>query len=346
MDVLRFPAADDLHAHFRDGSALARTVADSARQCGRAIAMPNLVPAVDTLSALHAYRERIMAHRPEGSDFEVLMTLYLSASLTPETVSAAKDAGVTAIKWYPKGATTNSAQGVAAREALYPVLAEMEKQGLLLLIHGEVTDPEIDIFEREHCFLQRTLPLIQKDFPELKIVLEHITTAHAVDYVRAGGKNLAATITAHHLLANRNDLLVGGIKPHFYCLPILKTEADRQALLQAATSGESCFFMGSDSAPHAQTLKEHACGCAGCYTSPYLLELYATAFEEVGKLDKLANFASTFGADFYGLPYNTRHITLKRQTQTIAEALPFGDAQVIPFWAGKTLNWTLINEEV
>lgn len=344
MNTLTLPIPDDFHLHLRDGSALKRTVADASYQLGRGLIMPNLIPAIDTVEALSAYKERIMAEIPENQAFQPLMTFYLSTNLTVETIKRAKSVGAVAVKWYPKGATTNSAQGVADYQALYPILAEMENQGLLLLIHGEVTDPEIDIFARESAFLSRILTPIRRDFPNLKIVMEHITTAEAVEFIQNADKNLAGTVTAHHLLATRNDLLVGGIKPHFYCLPILKTETDRQALLKAVTSGDPRFFMGTDSAPHAQDKKENACGCAGCYTAPFSLELYATAFESVGKLDKLADFVAKFGADYYGLPYNQGTITLQRTAQVIPEALPYESAQVIPFWAGKTLNWTFIGK--
>ena len=337
--ILRRP--DDFHLHLRDGAALARTVADASRQCGRALVMPNLVPPVDTLEALRAYRERIEAAIPAGRCFTPLMSLYLSAHLTPAIIRAAPAAGVLAVKWYPKGATTNSAAGVGPYEALRPLLAEMERQGLLLLIHGEVTDDDIDIFSRESTFIERTLTQLRREFPGLKVVLEHITTAFAVDYLRAADANLAATITAQHLLANRNDLLVGGLKPHFYCLPILKTEADRRALLGAATSGDRRFFLGSDSAPHGRRAKENACGCAGCYTGATLLELYATAFDSVGALDKLEDFASRHGADYYGLPRSTERVRLERREQTIPATLPFGDDELIPFWAGRRLAWTL-----
>ena len=265
MQTLTLPTPDDLHIHLRDGAALARTVPDAARQCARALIMPNLTPAVDSIDAVSAYRERITAHIPAGARFTPLMSLYLSGNLSVDTVRAAKAAGIVAVKWYPKGATTNSAQGVADAAALDPILDAIAQAGLLLLIHGEVTTDGIDIFDREATFIDTVLDPLRRRHPALRIVLEHITTAHAVAYIRAQKENLAATITAHHLLYNRNALLVGGIKPHYYCLPILKTENDRRALLDAIASGDPRFFMGTDSAPHARHSKENACGCAGCY---------------------------------------------------------------------------------
>ena len=341
MQTLTLPTPDDLHIHLRDGAALARTVPDAAAQCARALVMPNLTPAVDTLDAVTAYRERILAHIPADKTFTPLMSLYLSDSLTPETVLAAKAAGVVAIKWYPKGATTNSAQGVADPQKLDPILEAMQQAGLLLLIHGEVTTDGVDIFDREATFIDSTLEPLRRRFPRLRIVLEHITTAHAVAYIQGQRDNLAATITAHHLLYNRNALLVGGLKPHFYCLPILKTEADRRALLAAVASGDSRYFMGTDSAPHPRHAKENACGCAGCYTGHATLPLYAAAFEQAGALDKLAAFAARHGADYYGLPYNAGEITLERREQTFPATLPYGDSELVPFLAGETWPWRI-----
>ncbi|MDO4776759.1 MAG: dihydroorotase [Cardiobacteriaceae bacterium] len=343
MTTLTLRRPDDFHIHLRDGAALARTVPDAARQCARALVMPNLTPAVDTIAAVEAYRARIMAHVPQGSDFTPLMTLYLSDTLTPDTVRAAKAAGVVAIKWYPKGATTNSAQGVASVEALYPVLEIMEEQGLLLLIHGEVTDADIDIFDREATFIERVLIPLRARFPRLKMVMEHLTTAHGVAYVKSQSENLAATVTAHHLLFNRNALLVGGVKPHFYCLPILKTEKDRQALLEAVASGDKRFFMGTDSAPHAREAKENACGCAGCYTGHATLAFYAEAFAQMHALDKLDDFCSAHGADYYGLPRNTGTITLIQEDTTFPQTLPYGDSELVPFLAGQQWPWRIQN---
>ena len=269
------------------------------------------------------------------------MSLYLSDSLTAETVLAAKAAGVVAIKWYPKGATTNSAQGVADPQKLDPILEAMQQAGLLLLIHGEVTTDGVDIFDREATFIDSTLEPLRRRFPRLRIVLEHITTAHAVAYIQSQRDNLAATITAHHLLYNRNALLVGGLKPHYYCLPILKTEADRRALLAAVASGDPRYFMGTDSAPHPRHAKENACGCAGCYTGHATLPLYAAAFEQAGALDKLAAFAARHGADYYGLPYNAGEITLERREQTFPVSLPYGDSELVPFLAGETWPWRI-----
>lgn len=334
------PLFDDLHVHFRDGAALARTVADTSAYCARALIMPNLTPAVDSLPAVQAYRERIVAHIPEGRDFTPLMSLYLSPALTPEDIAQAKSAGVVAVKWYPKGATTNSAQGVANVEAIYPVLAAMEEAGLLLLIHGEVTNEGIDIFDRESTFVDKVLIPLRRRFPTLKMVLEHITTAHAAEYVLSESSYLTATITPQHLLFNRNRLLVGGIKPHYYCLPILKTEKDREALVQVATSGDPRFFLGTDSAPHAQHTKENACGCAGCYSAYHAPALYAEVFDRAGKLDKLADFACGFGADYYGLPRNAGEIRFTRQENTVPSRLSYGDGDLIPLEAGQTLAWS------
>lgn len=336
---IRLPLIDDFHVHFRDGTALSRTVADTSAYCGRALIMPNLIPAIDTIEAVIAYRERITAHIPDGRNFTPLMSLYLSDSLTPATVIQAKSAGIVAIKWYPKGATTNSAQGVGSVEALYPILEAMQAAGLLLLIHGEVTDAGIDIFDRESTFIDNILIPLRARFPQLKMVLEHITTAHAADYVLNEKQNLAATITPQHLLFNRNRLLVGGIKPHYYCLPILKTETDRIRLIEVATSGDPRFFLGTDSAPHAQHAKENACGCAGCYSAYHAPILYAQAFADAGKLDKLPDFASKFGADYYGIPYNGGEILIEQKEYDIPASLPYGDQQIIPLEAGAKWGW-------
>lgn len=339
---ITLPRFDDMHVHFRDGAALKRTVADTSRWCARALIMPNLVPAVDSIAAVQSYRERIIAHIPPEHDFMPLMSLYLSEHLSPDTVRQAKAAGVVAIKWYPKGATTNSAQGVANVDSLAPVLEAMQKEGLLLLIHGEVTDADIDIFDRESRFIERILMPLRRNFPALKIVMEHITTAQAVQYVRSQSEHLAATITPQHLLFNRNRLLVGGVKPHYYCLPILKTESDRLALIDAATSGDPRFFLGTDSAPHAKHTKENACGCAGCYTAWHAPALYAQVFDSVGKLDKLKDFACRFGADYYGLPYNGGEIVLKKQAMRIPEHLPYlEDSTVVALEGGSEWQWSM-----
>ncbi|MEY3251251.1 MAG: hypothetical protein RL227_224, partial [Pseudomonadota bacterium] len=300
--TLRRP--DDWHLHLRDGTALAAVLPATARQFARAIVMPNLRPPVTTAAAAVAYRERILAALPAGMSFEPLMTLYLTDNTPPEEIVRAKAAGVVALKLYPAGATTNSDAGVTDIRKTYATLEAMQREGLLLLVHGEVTDGEIDVFDREAVFIERVMQPLRRDFPELKVVFEHITTRDAAHYVAQAPGPTAATITAHHLLYNRNALFLGGVRPHWYCLPVLKRETHRQALLQAATSGSPRFFLGTDSAPHARHLKEIACGCAGCYTAPHALELYATAFEQADALDRLAGFASEFGPAFYGLPPN------------------------------------------
>ena len=342
MRTLTITRPDDWHIHLRDGSFLRRTVADAARQFHRAIAMPNLVPPVTNTAEAANYRERILAARPAGSDFQPLLVLYLTDNTDPAEIAIARASGfVHACKLYPAGATTNSDSGVTDIRKIYPVLAAMEKEGLPLLLHGEVTDNHIDIFDREAVFIERTLRPLIKDFPALKIVLEHITTDEAAEFVASAPMNVAATITAHHLLFNRNDMLAGGIRPHFYCLPILKRNTHQQALLHAATSGSRKFFLGTDSAPHAKNKKEIACGCAGCYTAIHAIELYAEAFDHTGHLDKLEGFASFFGADFYGLPRNTDTITLIEKPVTMPETLDFGSEQLVPLLAGTELRWSL-----
>ncbi len=339
--TLSLTRPDDWHIHLRDQRALLHTVPDAARVFGRAIIMPNLVPPVlDTEQAL-AYRERILAQRPADSGFEPLMVLYLTDTTSPEEIARARAAGIVACKLYPAGATTNSASGVTDINKVYPALEAMEREGMLFLLHGEVTDTEIDIFDREQVFIDRTLAQLARDFPNLKMVLEHITTRDAAQFVAEAGANIAATITAHHLLYNRNHMLVGGIKPHYYCLPILKRNTHQQALIEAATSGSPKFFLGTDSAPHAQSAKENACGCAGCYTAYAAIELYAEAFDAVGALDKLEAFSSHYGPDFYGLPRNTDTITLIRENWTVPNNLPLGDTQLVPLRAGETLQWRL-----
>ncbi len=338
-DSLTLIRPDDWHIHLRDGEALAITVPHAAQTFGRAIVMPNLVPPVMNAEQALTYKERILANRPINSTFEPLMVLYLTDNTSADTIVAAKQAGVVACKLYPAGATTNSDSGVTDINNIYPALAAMEKHGMLFLLHGEVTDSAIDIFDREKAFIDRTLATLTHDFPQLKIVMEHITTKDAVDFVSNAGPNLAASITAHHLLYNRNHMLAGGIRPHYYCLPILKRGLHQQALIAAATSGNPKFFLGTDSAPHAKNKKEAACGCAGSYTAYSALELYAEAFDDAGALDKLENFASVFGPRFYGLPVNSDTVTLIRQDWQLPEHLPFGSDMLVPLRAGETLRW-------
>ena len=342
MTTLTLTRPDDWHLHFRDGDALAALVPATARWANRAIVMPNLSPPVTTTQQAIAYRERILAHRPEGSGFEPLMVLYLTDTTRPGEIDAAKASGVVfGVKLYPAGATTNSDSGVTDLRRCDDVLARMAEVGLPLLVHGEVTRNEVDIFDRERVFLEETLgPLVER-FPNLRVVLEHITTKEAAAFVRSAPARVGATITPQHLLANRNAMLVGGIRPHYYCLPILKREEDRVALVEAATSGSPKFFLGTDSAPHARRTKETDCGCAGCYSAPYALELYAQAFDDVGALDKLEGFASHYGADFYGLPRNQDEVRLVRREQRIEEAFEMGDDVVVPLWAGHMLRFSL-----
>jgi dihydroorotase len=343
MDRLTFIKPDDWHLHLRDGPALEAVLPHTARQFARAIIMPNLKPPVcTTQQALH-YRERILGALPEQSRFEPLMTLYLTDDTPPEEISRAKLSGrVFGVKLYPAGATTHSDAGVTRLSRCFHTLEKMEEVGLPLLIHGESTDPQIDVFDREKAFIEDVLgPLVER-FSALKVVLEHITTRDAVQYVEVTGPNVAATITAHHLLMNRNALFMGGMRPHHYCLPVLKREEHREALVEAAISGNAKFFLGTDSAPHARHTKETACGCAGMYTAHAAIELYAIAFEEAGALEKLESFASRFGAQFYGLPLNQDTITLIREEWTVPETLPFGEHQLVPLRAGETIPWKLV----
>ena len=340
-DTLTLIRPDDWHLHVRDGAALQAVVPATARQMARALIMPNLRPPVTTAQQAVDYRDRIRAAVPAGTAFEPLMALYLTDRLPPEEIALAKAAGVVAVKLYPAGATTNSDAGVTDIRLAYPTLEAMQKHGLLLLIHGEVADASIDVFDREAAFVDRVLIPLRRDFPELKIVFEHLTTKEGADYVRGADRFVAATITPQHLLYNRNALFTGGLRPHFYCLPILKRELHRQALVEAATSGSPKFFLGTDSAPHAAHLKEHASGCAGCYSALTALELYAEAFDNAQALDKLEGFASLHGPDFYGLPRNTDTVTLRRQTWTVPETVPFGDATLKPLRGGDTLAWKL-----
>ncbi|MBS7661451.1 dihydroorotase [Pseudomonas lalucatii] len=345
-DRLTLLRPDDWHIHLRDGAVLPHTVADVARTFARAIIMPNLVPPVRNTGEAEAYRQRILAARPAGSRFEPLMVLYLTDLTSPADVRAAKASGfVHAAKLYPAGATTNSDSGVTSIDKIFPALEAMAEVGLPLLVHGEVTRSEIDVFDREKAFIDEHLSRVVERFPGLKVVFEHITTRDAVQFVEAASANVGATITAHHLLYNRNHMLVGGIRPHFYCLPILKRNVHQEALLDAATSGSSKFFLGTDSAPHAKHAKEAACGCAGCYTAYAALELYAEAFEQRNALDQLEGFASQHGPDFYGLPRNSETITLVREEWRAPASLPFGEQTVIPLRAGETLRWRVLEEQ-
>jgi dihydroorotase len=331
---------DDWHLHLRDGAALAAVVGQTARVFGRAIVMPNLKPPVATVTAATAYRDRILAALPSGALFEPLMTLYLTDNTPPAEIAAAKASGfIHAVKYYPAGATTNSDSGVTALERVYPVLAAMERHGVVLSLHGEVTDAAVDMFDRERVFVDTLLARIVRDFPGLKVVLEHITTRESASFVRESEGQIAATITPQHLLYSRNALFAGGLRPHVYCLPVLKRESHREALVAAATSGNPRFFLGTDSAPHAKTAKESDCGCAGCYSAPAALELYAEAFEDAGALPRLESFASRFGADFYGLPRNGGTVTLVRDAWTVPAAYPFGDGTIVPLRAGEALRW-------
>ena len=340
-DTLTLIRPDDWHLHVRDGAPMAAVVPHTARQFGRAIIMPNLKPPVTTAAQAVAYRERILAAVPAGLRFEPLMTLYLTDNTPPEEIRRAREAGVVALKLYPAGATTNSDAGVTDVRRTYATLEAMQREGLLLLVHGEVTDADIDLFDREAVFIDRVMQPLRRDFPELKVVFEHITTQEAAQYVAGADERTAATITAHHLLYNRNALFIGGMRPHYYCLPVLKREVHRQALVAAATSGSPKFFLGTDSAPHAAALKEQSVCGAGCFTAPAALELYAEAFEAVGALHQLEAFASLHGPAFYGLPPNTDHVTLKREPWALPETLPFGEALIKPLRGGETLNWKL-----
>ncbi len=338
---------DDWHLHLRDGAALPTVLPHTARQFGRAIVMPNLRPPVTTVELAAAYRERILAALPAGMSFEPLMTLYLTDNTLPAEIAKAAASGfVKAVKLYPAGATTNSDAGLTAIEKAYATLAEMERVGLPLLVHGEVTDPAIDLFDREKVFIDTVLLPLTQRFPKLKVVMEHITTRDAAEFVAGTPENVAATITAHHLLYNRNAIFQGGVRPHWYCLPVLKRETHRLALVEAATSGNAKFFLGTDSAPHARTTKEAACGCAGCYTAYAALELYAEAFEAAGALDKLEAFASFHGPDWYGLPRNSDQVTLVKESWTVPAAYDYQHFDtldsLVPLRAGETLSWKML----
>jgi len=340
MNEITIQTPDDWHLHFRDGDMLKETVPATARCFHRAIVMPNLVPPVTTAEMAEEYRQRILEARPAGSNFEPLMTLYLTNSTTPDDIRAAKAQGVIAAKLYPAGATTNSDAAVSALEGLYPIFETMAEEGMLLLIHGEVTDNHIDIFDREKEFIDRHMIPITDKFPQLKVVFEHITTKDAAEFVSGASDLVAATITPQHLLLNRNDLLVGGIRPHNFCLPVLKRNIHQQALREVVASGSSKFFLGTDSAPHEKHRKESSCGCAGCYSAWSALELYAEVFEDLGVIEKLEGFASHYGPDFYGLPRNTSTVTLVKEEWTIPEEiiLPNGNP-IVPFFAGQTVSW-------
>lgn len=342
-DTITLIRPDDWHLHLRDGAQMASVLPHTARQFARAIVMPNLKPPVTTAADAAAYRDRILAALPEGMQFEPLMTLYLTDNTDPDEIRRAQDTGfIHAVKLYPAGATTNSAAGVTDLRKCYKTLEVMQELDMPLLVHGEVTNHEIDLFDREAVFIERVMRPLRRDFPELKIVFEHITTRDAAQYVAEAEGPIAATITAHHLLYNRNEIFKGGINPHYYCLPVLKREEHRLALVTAATSGDERFFLGTDSAPHAVHAKESACGCAGCYTALHAMELYATAFEQAGALDKLEAFASLNGPNFYGLPVNEGSITLKRETWTIPPSVPMGEHQLVPLDAGQQLHWKML----
>lgn len=347
MQQLTLTRPDDWHLHLRDGALMQSVLPDTARQFARAIVMPNLRPPVTTTEQALAYRARILAALPDGgksgsAKFEPLMTLYLTDNTGAEEIRKAKASGIVhAMKLYPAGATTNSDAGVTDLRKTYPALEEMQRCGMPLLVHGEVTDPAVDVFDREAVFIERVLQPLLKDLPELRVVFEHITTRDAAQFVAGAAENIAATITAHHLLYNRNAMFKGGIRPHYFCLPVLKREAHREALVKAAISGSKKFFLGTDSAPHAQNTKENDCGCAGCYTAHAAIEMYAEVFEQAGALDKLEGFASFYGADYYGLPRNTDKVTLRKESWQVPNSIPFGELRLVPLRAGEKMNWKL-----
>jgi dihydroorotase len=342
VQQLTLTRPDDWHLHLRDSALMQSVVQDSARQFARAIVMPNLRPPVTTTEQAQEYRKRILAALPQGSDFQPLMTLYLTDNTKPEEIRKAKASGIVhAVKYYPAGATTNSDSGVTDIRKTHAVLEEMQRCGMPLLMHGEVTDPAVDVFDREAVFIERILMPVLKDFPQLRVVFEHITTKDAVQFVTVAPDHIAATITAHHLLHNRNAMFSGGMRPHYYCLPVLKREVHREALGKAAISGSKKFFLGTDSAPHEQHLKESACGCAGIYTAHAAIELYAEVFERLNALDKLEWFASFYGADFYRLPRNTGTITLRRESWQVPGSMAFGEHRLVPLRAGEKINWKI-----
>lgn len=343
MQQITLTRPDDWHLHLRDGVSMRAVLPDTLRQFGRAIVMPNLRPPVTTTSEAQAYRTRILGELPVSSKFRPLMTLYLTDNTSAKEIQRAKSSNaVFAVKLYPAGATTNSDAGVTDIRKAYPALEEMQSCGIPLLVHGEVADPAVDVFDREAVFIERVLQPLLKDLPGLRVVFEHITTKEAAQFVTDAPGNVAATITAHHLLYNRNALFSGGLRPHYYCLPVLKREAHREALGKAAASGNPKFFLGTDSAPHAQHTKEAACGCAGCYTAHAAIELYAEAFEQLGALDKLEGFASFHGADFYRLPRNTSKITLRKESWQAPESIAFGEHRLVPLRAGETITWKIV----
>lgn len=345
-EQLTLTLPDDWHIHLRDEAALQRTANDAAKQFGRVLVMPNLVPPITTVPAALAYRSRILNALDGAATLDPKMALYLTDSTSTETViEAAQNPHVLAFKWYPAGATTNSASGVTSRDHINECLAEMERQNVVLCVHGEVTDSDIDIFDREAEFIERTLKPVTRDFPALRIVFEHITTREAVEFVQGSGKNIAATITAHHLLYNRNAMLAGGIRPHYYCLPILKRDTHQQALIAAATSGSSQFFLGSDSAPHSTQNKETSCGCAGSYTAHAAMELYTEVFAKANALDKLEAFSSQFGATFYGLEANQEIAEINKQPWRVPNELSLGDTTLTPLCAGEQLSWTYLRKK-
>lgn len=345
MQTFTITRPDDWHLHLRDGAEMAAVLPDTAKRFVRAIVMPNLKPPVTSVELARAYRDRILAALPRGMEFTPLMTLYLTDDTSPHEIERAKSSGfIHAVKLYPAGATTNSQSGVTDLKKVNEVLAAMEAVGLPLLVHGEVTDGDVDVFDREHVFIERLLRPLLAQHRKLRLVLEHITTKQAAEFVAAAGLNVGATITAHHLLLNRNALFQGGVRPHYYCLPVLKREEHRQALIKAATSGNPKFFLGTDSAPHAKHSKENACGCAGVYTANTAIELYAEIFDRADALDKLEGFASFFGADFYGLPRNISKMTLVKTSAIVPEALPFGSHELVPFRAGEKVAWVIANE--
>ena len=342
MQQLILTRPDDWHLHLRDGALMQSVLPDSARQFARAIVMPNLRPPVTTTEQAQAYRARILAALPAGSAFEPLMTLYLTDNTTAQEIRNARESGVIhAVKLYPAGATTNSDAGVTDIRKTYPALEAMQRCNMPLLVHGEATDPAVDVFDREAVFIERVLQPLLRDLPQLRTVFEHITTREAVQFVTDAPDTVAATITAHHLLYNRNALFSGGMRPHYFCLPVLKRETHRAALGEAAASGNPKFFLGTDSAPHAQHTKETACGCAGIYTAHAALELYAEAFDRIGALDRLEGFASFHGADFYGLPRNTGKVTLRKESWQVPDSLAFGEHRLVPLRAGEIVKWRM-----
>lgn len=344
MTTITIQRPDDWHLHLRDGAALKAVLPDTAKRFARAIVMPNLRPPVTTTALASAYRDRILSVLPDGMKFEPLMTLYLTDNTPPEEIVKAKASGfVHGVKMYPSGATTNSDSGVTSLEKCYQTIAAMQAHGMPLLVHAEVTDGNVDVFDREKVFIERHMRPLMQQFPELKVVFEHITTQDAVQFVQSQPANLAATITAHHLLMNRNAMFTGGIRPHHYCLPVLKREEHRVALVQAAISGSAKFFLGTDSAPHAKSAKEASCGCAGMYTAHAAIELYVEVFDEMNALDKLEGFASVFGAGFYGLPVNQDTITLQKQSWQVPENIPYDSDVLVPLRAGQSVAWRLVD---